>query len=242
MLKKAFSNLVDLIYPRVCLACAKKLPASAKEETYLCGPCTNKIKRNRPPFCHCCGKHLNEKSLHKNLCVTCLKMPLYFDRAFSPYIYEDILKTLIHKFKYQRKDYLGGFLSSMLLDFIQDYDLPIAYLDLIIPIPLHKAKLREREFNQAEVLAKGISHRFNKPMDTFILTRRTNTKSQTALDHEKRFQNIRGNFALESHSSVEGKNILLVDDVLTTGATCSEAARILKEKGAGVVFVLTLAS
>lgn len=167
---------------------------------------------------------------------------MHFDRAFSPFLYEDTVRTLIHEFKYKRKDYLGEILANLMIDFIAEYSLPIDYLDLIIPIPLHKTKLREREFNQAQVLSEYIGKKFNKPVINNVLTRNRLTKTQTGMNNQERFLNAKGSFSLTDNFALEGKNILLVDDVLTTGATSSEASYVLKNAGANIVFVLTLAS
>ncbi len=116
------------------------------------------------------------------------------------------------------------------------------FVDLIVPIPLHETKLREREFNQAQILGGHIAKEFNKIVSDDILIRNRYTNSQTGLEFEKRLSNIKGSFSISGKNSVKGKNILLLDDVLTTGATSSEAAYILKNSGANIVFVLTLAN
>lgn len=115
-------------------------------------------------------------------------------------------------------------------------------IDFVIPIPLHTTRLRQREFNQAQILSNHIASEFNKNVLSDGLKRIRNTKTQTELEETKRFLNIQGSFLLNENQDVKNKNILLVDDVLTTGATASEAARVLKNGGANIVFVLTLAS
>jgi ComF family protein len=153
-----------------------------------------------------------------------------------------VIKDLIHAFKYKNKDYLGAILGKLMIEFIKEYNLPINFIDLIVPIPLHKSRLREREFNQAEILSRGVGLEFNKEIlrDAFI--RQRMTKTQTELQPNERVRNVKDSFLVLDNKFIEGKNILLVDDVLTTGATSSEAARTLKNAGAGVVFVLTLAN
>ena len=165
-----------------------------------------------------------------------------FDRAFSVCIYDGAIKTLIHEFKYKDKQYLGKPLSKLLIDFIKRYELPISYIDYLVPMPLHRAKLREREFNQAQILCREVGAAINKPLMENNLFRFRATDTQASLEPHQRFLNVRGSFAVTDKSSVKGKNILLIDDVLTTGATASEAAQTLKDAGANIVFVLTLAS
>jgi ComF family protein len=241
MLREFLSSLADIIYPRVCLVCKNSLKNVSSIDNSVCGQCWTKIKRNLPPFCHSCGRHLEKANFNKNICPSCLKKSLHFDRAFSPCVYEGVVKELIHKFKYNDKDYLGFTLSKLMIEFIKEYNLPIDCLDLIVPVPLHQTKLREREFNQAQVLSNYIAAEFNKKALDKTLIRNRLTKTQTELETKARFVNVQGSFAITGKEGLKDKNILLVDDVLTTGATSSEAAYVLKNAGANIVFVLTLA-
>ena len=244
MFSRLIYGLIEIIYPKRCLGCGKRLVGKHQSsvEEFICLNCQSLIKRNLPPFCRSCGRRLNPKACTSNICTSCIKNQMHFDRAFSPFLYEDTVRTLIHEFKYKRKDYLGEILANLMIDFIAEYSLPIDYLDLIIPIPLHKTKLREREFNQAQVLSEYIGKKFNKPVINNVLTRNRLTKTQTGMNNQERFLNAKGSFSLTDNFALEGKNILLVDDVLTTGATSSEASYVLKNAGANIVFVLTLAS
>lgn len=241
MLRQFIEGLRDIIYPRICLLCKKKLPDYPRE-TVVCGLCRDKARKNLPPFCCRCGRHLDKKSLSKNICGTCIRKQLHFDRAFSPFAYEGGIKELIHQFKYQNKKHLGPFLGGLLVDFIKDYEIPIDFIDVIVPIPLSKTKMREREFNQAEILSRCLSREFGKDIDTDNLQRVKHNRSQTELDIDSRFSNIKDCFRLKNPSSIKDRNVLLVDDVLTTGATSSEAALVLKNNRANIVFTITLAS
>jgi len=241
MLREFLSSVVDIIYPKVCLVCKNSLKNTSSIDNIICAQCWVKIKRNLPPFCHSCGRHLEKANFNKNICPSCLKKSLHFDRAFSPCVYEGVVKELIHKFKYNDKDYLGSTLSKLMIEFIKEYNLPIECLDSIVPIPLHQTKLREREFNQAQVLSNYIAAEFDKKVLDKTLIRHRLTKTQTELETKARFVNVQGSFAITKKEDLKDKNILLVDDVLTTGATSSEAAYVLKNAGANIVFVLTLA-
>lgn len=237
-----FTSLINIIYPKICVACNDKLDNISPPNKVLCIKCHSKIKKNLPPFCCQCGRHLTTQNFTKNICSDCIKSPLFFDRAFSPCIYEGVIKELIHQFKYKNKDYLGYTLSKFMIKFIKDYWLPMNYLDLIIPVPLHRSKFREREFNQAQILGSYIAQNFNKEILCDLLLRHCRTRTQTGLNNTERFLNVRDTFSLKPKTSIKNKNILLIDDVLTTGATSSEAARLLKSAGANIVFVLTLAN
>lgn len=233
---------MDIVYPKICLVCKKGLKGAPNIDNLVCAECWGRIKKNLPPFCHSCGRHLNRENSIKNICLTCLRHPLSFDRAFGVCQYEGVIRELIHAFKYAKKDYLGFTLSRLMIEFIKEYDVPIKFLEGIIPVPLHKARLREREFNQAQILCNYIGKEFNLKVLDNILIRQRYTKTQTELENEMRFLNVKDSFLVNRKEPINGKNFLLVDDVLTTGATCSEAAGALKKAGAGIVFVLTLAN
>ena len=130
-----------------------------------------------------------------------------------------------------------------MIDFIKEYELPINYINAVVPIPLHERKMREREFNQSEILGEAIAKEFNIELLKDGLSRVRDTASQVDLADKDRWSNIKDCFAVDTRieNRLKGRNLLLVDDILTTGATCSEAASTLKNAGAGVVFVLTLA-
>lgn len=240
MLQGLLRGLKGIFYPKACPACKIKL--SETNEELICRECYSQIKMNLPPFCVVCGRHLEKKNLAKNVCPACARKRLHFDRAWSCCVYEGVAKKLIHEFKYKGKINLAGPLSQIMINFIREYSLPIDDLDLIIPIPLAKARAREREFNQAEALGKYITDEFDKELATATLLRTRNTRSQTELKDSQRALNVSGSFSTNAKFSLKGKNLLLVDDVLTTGATSSEAALTLKKAGAGAVFVLALAN
>lgn len=242
MLGEIINGLLDIIYPKACLVCKRNLKGIAAIDNLVCGQCWEKTKRNLPPFCRCCGKHLEHSAFTKHICPGCIKRPLHFDRAFSPCIYEGVIKTLIHEFKYKGKDHLSITLSRPMIEFIKEYNLPMDDVDFIIPMPLHKTRLREREFNQAEALSRHIADEFNKKVLNNTLIRHRPTQAQIELEEKERIANVKGSFSIKEKESLKGKNILLVDDVLTTAATSSEAAYALKNAGANIVFVLTLAN
>jgi competence protein ComFC len=241
MLKGLFGGLVDIVYPRKCPACKENLLDRAGTD-FICGACRQSIKHNLPPFCHSCGRRLDRKGFTKNICPSCLKNRMHFDRAFSPCVYDGPIKELIHEFKYNGRDYLGPHLSKIMTDFIKEYHIGIDYLDAVLPVPLSEPRLREREFNQAQILAKDIAEAFNKELLVDTLCRSHCNKAQAELTHTERMINVSGTFSVRRSDKVSGKNLIIIDDVLTTGATSSEAARALKDAGANIVFVLTLAN
>lgn len=242
MLRNLLRGLADLVYPKTCVACKNNTIHKATVDEFICAECRDKIKRNTPPFCHYCGRTLRKGGLTKHVCPQCVRKKFHFDRAYSPCAYEGTIKELIHEFKYNGKDYLGIPLGKLMADFIKEYDVPINYMDFIVPVPLHKTRLREREFNQSQVLSEHIAREFNKDVLNNALIRHRPTKTQTELDIEKRWNNVANSFSVKENSGIQNKNILLIDDVMTTAATSSEAALTLKKAGANIVFVLTLAN
>jgi ComF family protein len=147
---------------------------------------------------------------------------------------------VIQKFKYGRKVALGKPLGQLMARGCEEF-LGQCDAETIIPVPLHPKRLRWRGFNQSVLLARQIAVAYNIPLDCFTLYRTRDTPPQTQLPEEDRRKNMRRAFALAPQSSVEGKCLLLVDDVYTSGATVNECSRVLKRGGAREVFVLTLA-
>jgi len=148
---------------------------------------------------------------------------------------------MIHLFKYGGKTGLRFFFEEMIGRFVREYKVPISGFDLIVPIPLSSTRMRERGFNQSELIARLLAQRFEIPLCTKGLIRTRNTPNQARLSQKERWTNLHGAFKINHSHITTYSNILLVDDLLTTGATLSEAARLIKESGARNVSALTLA-
>jgi len=214
----------------------------------LCHKCRRAFTPLEPPFCTVCGMIFKSRAGENHICGTCLDSPGYFSAARSAGVYDQSLMLLIHALKYKGKLQLIQPLSRLLFHSFYRY-WEAGYFDLIIPVPLHKKKLRLRGFNQAHVLVKGWPDLAAMLMDapddihikTDILVRKKWTLPQTGLGRKARISNIKNAFDLTDPSLVRGRRILLVDDVFTTGSTVNECARILMHGGAECVNVLTLA-
>lgn len=239
MIHNFLNTITGIIYPPNCLLCKEKMHSLAVNGL-ICRGCVEKIRPNTPPFCPICGRFMPAGA--ESACASCNNTRFYFDRAMSACIYEAAAKEIIHRFKYSHKLKLGGVLSGLMINFIEEYRLPLSQCDYIIPIPLSPARLREREFNQSRILAQAVSRRFNISLLTDTLVRIRHTKPQADLHREMRFKNIKGAFGLRGKADIKDKTILLIDDILTTGSTVSEAAHTLKAARAKAVFVLTAAS
>jgi len=151
------------------------------------------------------------------------------------------MRRLIHLLKYGHRTLLRHFFLEKILVFLDDYRVNLEPVDLVIPVPLHAARFRERGFNQARILADMIAKNLGKPLFSSYLKRNIHTRHQAVLSKKERWTNIEGAFTIKHSSPFKNKHILLVDDLLTTGATASEAAKALKAAGTAKVGVLALA-
>lgn len=238
MLKHLLTGLYDLVYPPHCPICRKHLTFPDSDEI-LCPDCRDALIRNTPPFCPKCSRHLDDIGLPR--CLPCRKQPHQFDFAWAACLYKDPLRELIIQFKYNQKTRLRGPLARCVRDFVQTYNLDIRQFDCIAAVPLHPVRLRERGYNQALLLAERIAAAYHIPLSVGNLVRARNTRQQTLLSEKERWTNMHGAFRINHPAGFFRKNVLIIDDLLTTGATVSEAAGALKRAGAGTVGVLTLA-
>jgi ComF family protein len=162
---------------------------------------------------------------------TCADLPLIYglDGVAAGLIYDDVTAPGLYRFKYGSARYLASFFASYM-------ELPAGNIDRIVPVPLHKSKRRLRGYNQSELLANELSKRENIPCDTSLLSRIRKTGTQTKLSQKQREKNVNGAFLASPEA--RGLNILLIDDVITTGSTLRECAKALKKAGAGSVYAL----
>jgi len=173
----------------------------------------------------------------KHSCSACRTRPPAFTQAWTLYPYQSPLKEAIGLLKYYGKISLAGPMARLMISSLGS----LPPIDLIMPVPLHSARLREREYNQSLLLAHRLSTHFHIPLTFTTLIRTRQTTPQTALSRKDRLKNLRRSFAVTSPESIKGKTILLVDDVFTTGTTVNECAKTLRKAGSGDVYVVTLA-
>ncbi len=239
MIKKFLNGVCDLIYPANCLSCKKHL-SSQDPRDVLCLNCLRAIQFNTTPFCPKCSRYLGGK-FDCVKCAVCTEHPPLFDFAWGACLYDEHLRRLIHAFKYNQKTSLRRPFAQKMIDFVKTHNFDIAQFDCIVPIPLFPTRQRERGYNQALLLAQLISLHFDIPLSPNSLKRIHHTETQTHFSEKERWTNILDAFRIKNSTEIDDKNILLVDDLLTTGATTSEASRMLKKTGAQTVGVLTLA-
>jgi ComF family protein len=229
--------LADVIFPPQCMACGKVL---REGKLSFCPDCFSQIEFIRSPLCLLCGQPFSEPGEGDHICGDCLLAAPAFSVARALGQYERVLMDVIHRFKYGGKTSLGERLG----EFMADYRYPslaITDYSLIMPVPLHPRRLRQRGFNQALILAREISRRFSLQLDFSSLQRLVFTEPQVGLGKDRRDLNIRGAFQVPDAGRIKGEKIILVDDVYTTGSTVKECARILMQNKAEQVAVLTLA-
>jgi len=229
---------LGFLYPEICQHCGEH--RATAPEGYVCGYCWSKVRFIRPPFCERCGLPFAGELTTPFECANCLEMELHFSAARSAVAARGVVLDIIHRYKYQRALWFEPFLAGLLLGeavrALRGQD-----CDLIVPVPLHPLKQREREFNQAERLAVHLSTATRIPLNNHLLRRVVFTNTQTRLTRQERAANMRGAFALRRGARLNGKRVILVDDVFTTGATTSACARVLLAAGADDVCVWTLA-
>lgn len=236
-LKQFADGLLSLVYPNNCIVC--KSP-NTTTPLLVCASCQKTIAPNLPPFCVKCSRHL--KNPNKNSwCPQCQKTQPFFDQAWAATRYTDSMKNLIHLFKYKNKTALQYLFSNIIISFIENYHIDIKQFDFIVPIPLHPTKLRERQYNQTDLIAQNLSHKFHIPLSRNNLIRQKHTKTQALLNEKERWTNTKDAFRIRHPSNFLEKSILIVDDLITTGATVCEATRILKQAQAKYIGILTLA-
>ncbi|MCF7907407.1 MAG: ComF family protein [Candidatus Omnitrophica bacterium] len=231
MLKKYIKTAKNLLFPLTCFSCEKKI-----HQGQLCNDCYKKIKFLKPPLCRYCLRKIDEPE--KLTCNKC-KTKLYpYMRAISATEYKEPLTKLIQLFKYRNCDYLGDLLAQLIIKHLEDIQFSAYRYHCITAVPLHRYKLKMRGYNQAEVLANFLSNHFNIPLRNDIISVTRFRPSQTKLARLKRQNNVKGIF--NASNAVKNLNLILVDDIFTTGSTIFACSEALKEKGANIITALTL--
>lgn len=230
-LSKIKEYLLDLVFPVQCLGCGQP-------NLYLCPGCLKSILLIDYFVCPVC----RHPSANGQTCPDCRSKTNLDGLIYALNYDQSLVRKAIHAIKYSFIQDLMPIVAELLIKvldqsrFHQDFS-----ADVIIPIPLHRRKLAQRGFNQAELLAKILGQKYSWSINNKILQRTRSTRSQTGLARLKRLANVKNIFSVKAPESIKNKNIILVDDVCTTGATLEEAAKILKQHGAAKVWAITLA-
>ncbi len=226
-LRFAGSVLVDLCLPRICAGCRQ---IDTQSQSSWCLECWKKVPWAISPLCPRCGRPFADSpDSPDHLCGECIDSTFHFDTARSAVLHEGIIRTCIHQFKFGGQIEWAPSLVELLEMAYAGWGLPQP--GLIIPVPLHPKRLKERGFNQSGLLAGEFARKLRVPVSFDAVIRKNRTEPQTRLNRRERLKNVKGAFELTGAQRVRGRRILLIDDVFTTGTTLSECARVLKSKG-----------
>jgi len=219
--------VLDFLFPRWCIGCGR-------EEDFICRSCSQSLPRVDPPVCPRCGKPLADG----RLCAACRNRPAAIDGIRAPFRFEGIIREAIHQLKYNNLRALSEPLAGLLGDYYASHDLPG---EILVPVPVHEKRLRERGYNQSRLLARELAKLIHLPLIDNCLTRRRHalpqTKTKTA---EERRRNVTDAFICRDQR-LKNQRVLLIDDVATSGSTLNACASALKAAGADSVWGLTLA-
>lgn len=230
--------LLDTFFPPLCHVCRSFVPDAGG--IHLCAACRDKVAPVRSPLCPVCGLPFATEDGIDHPCGPCLTTRPPFDAARSAARFEGPVQALIHRFKYGGKVHLARPLGLLAAESLSDF-VPAGGADFIVPVPLHRRRLRERGFNQAQLLGRVLAKQWRIPLSVDNLRRIRWTEPQTGLAADDRRRNVRGAFRVADPSRFRERRLLLVDDVYTTGGTVTECARALKAAGAGEVLAVTVA-
>jgi len=240
LVDECVQSALDWLYPPHCRHCGSPLAGGGSR--LLCGGCEEQLFRSRIGEAACaeCGLPLSGDPAPGTLCMDCRAMRREFDVARAFFRYAGPVASLIRAFKFDGEYRLGPALLRALLE---EWGLPEALgeADSVVPVPLHPKRRRERGYDQAVLLARTVARRLGRPLLRRALTRTRYTSQQSLLPVSRRWDNVRAAFSVRDADSVSGRRLLLVDDVMTTGSTADQCARVLKRAGAAAVAVLTLA-
>lgn len=221
-------KLKDIVLPARCICCSEYV-----ERVGLCDSCWREVKWISEPKCKVCGQPLEDES-----CKYCTADKNYFDRAVSVMVYERLARHLVIGFKDNDATLYAPIFAQWINRIIQEF---LDEIDIMIPVPVTKKRRLFRKYNQTELLCQELKKLSKLHYEPRILEKTKETVAQKTLNREKRLKNLKKSFSLNPEFSVKHKNILLIDDVITTGATSNACTQLLKESGADKVYVATLA-
>ena len=218
---------LNLFFPPWCIGCGR-------EGKYICDSCCEKLPLISPPICIKCGRPLTDR----NTCPGCIEEPVAIDGIRAPFLFHGVIRKAIHEFKYRNLKAVASSLAGFLYDYLQENPIPG---DVLVPVPIHRKRQRERGYNQSSLIARELSRKNGLPIIEDCLIRRINTPPQVrTTSASERRQNIADAFACVNER-LKGRQVILIDDVSTSGATLNTCAGVLKAAGAASVWGLTVA-
>lgn len=230
---KPLELILNIIYPRICVQCSNKIPYNLKSKWY-CDNCSKfEFIAENTMLCEKCGKIIE----HSGRCIFCNENETYFDKGYVLYKYDESVKRLIINFKFHNKSMYSDFFAENMFNYAQKYI--IKNYDFVCSVPLHKRKRAIRGYNQSEIVAKKFADLMNYVYNP-VLIKVKNTKQQSSLSSKERKNNVKNAFVC--NYDIANKDILIIDDVITTGYTLNECCRVLKKAGAKTVDFMAIAT
>ena len=228
-------RIIDFFYPRKCMFCGEAIPTG---DDFFCKKCYYKLPRIDESRCLICGREIYEGPGYK-ICPTCKKHKIWFDANYPSFLYDSVMEEAVKKYKFAGKMWYFKQFSRFMYKTIKDNKLTADY---IVYPPINKKTFYERGFNQSELIAEELSKMTGINIIKKCILKTKDNEKQSLMTGAKRFENVRGVFAIDSkyENLIKDKRILIIDDVLTTGSTMSECARMLKKSGAKSVICATL--
>lgn len=227
------TDIVGLLFPRRCPVCHEVVEERGEQ---VCRICRTRLPYVREPFCLKCGKPLLTEE--REYCGDCRRKKHMYCKGRAPFVYDRLMRESVARYKYGgRREYAAFYAEEILRTCAREAVRWNAHA--LVPIPLHPSRRRKRGYNQAALLARELSRRCGIPTDEKLLFRTKKTRAQKDLNDQERLANLKNAFSVRE-GSVPYKNIILIDDIYTTGSTIDEAARVLLENGAQSVFFLCI--
>ena len=224
-----------MLFPRHCPVCDSVLPFGGG---LICGDCREKLLYVREPRCRKCGRMLLDSS--KEYCPDCAEVKHGFDRAVSVFIYNDAMQEAVFRFKYQKRQEYADFFAESIAGYL-GREIRGFGAEALIPVPLHKDRLKKRGYNQAELLSVRLGKILNIPVEASLIKRIRATAPQKTLKRGERRKNLKKAFKL-SRNDVKLTKVIIVDDIYTTGSTVDEISDLLRQAGVEHVYVVTVCS
>ena len=218
---------LDLFFPPWCIGCGR-------EGKYICDSCCEKLPEISPPVCLKCGRTLT----YENTCPGCIEEPVAIDGIRAPFLFQGVIRKAIHELKYRNLKAVAPSLAGLLHDYLLENTIPG---DVLVPVPIHRKRQGERGYNQSSLIARELGRLSGLPVIEDCLVKRVNTPPQVGTTSvSERRKNIAEAFIC-ANERLKGRQVILVDDVSTSGATLNTCAEILKNAGANSVWGLTIA-
>lgn len=232
-MKALINSVHDLLFPRCCPLCHEII---GKRNTLVCKECSEKTNQLKTPLCMKCGKEIS--SWETEYCYDCDQKNQYFERCVACFSYNEVIRESMYYFKYKgRREYANFYVASI----VKRWGNTIASWNpqVFLPVPLHKKRMYQRGYNQAELLGRRLGKIFGIPVDTKSVYRKENTKAQKELGSKERRKNLEKAFGI--HKKIKNyQSVVLVDDIYTTGSTVNALAKLLKEQGVKQVYVVVV--